>query len=787
MSCTATFKINNIDGTSSTITLEVPNNNVSYSEIVDKLLDDDSKLSELIQAINSSKLPSNEILSDAFIEDIPLGSISIHGLASIADSRYGKTSSFLANRLLSLGESVDTTNILLTSATFRFLYNNKFGYYSKGDKELYITRDSEKNIEPFLKYRVLKAMIEKSPESLSDTFFDEIGNIMDKVDDYKNTKDKKKAARITKLKDQINGTTDFIKIYYTDSLFKNSVDEINPKMESLLNENLFGKIVYNLKENLSAEVKSHKFGRDFINLSKEAGEDSIELSLTDYSKLSYEYPTYNSIEEMLWAINNKIESQRYLELDSTTENSYILKSTELKPRIGTTLVDSEYYGDLVDNISTINGYNIVRHENKYYVTNRIVNTELQLPANSFNSEKEAREFVKKALIRTRLFNEGTIQSIVKRSSKNTFTSKASYNIGDRFSILDIPINSSINIHNNPLLKGGKSLTFTTFFKEYSAKNKELVESLRVMGDILENILDTPEKVEVFLYLETEAREVGTNLKEDVREILHKINSANTIVYEITNYNKVLSDNNYQIAIINKKNDLQEKKEDISSIQGKMNTVSEHLSKNYGIKVNILTEGDIEAQFKTIIPYASRVRAFVYNGDIYINSNRANSADKFHEFAHLAMGYIKKSNPNLYYALVDKTESLNDFGQRVHKYKQIGDTRALPDLKEEIFVTLFGDYAHSKLNEWFIDKREDLNSVSDDFKKGIQKAFQTDSFITSYEVQDLLNMSMSDIFNRFGSMLFTAESLDLVSTIETRQITNVISDLIKNNILTEKCS
>lgn len=41
------------------------------------------------------------------------------------------------------------------------------------------------------------------------------------------------------------------------------------------------------------------------------------------------------------------------------------------------------------------------------------------------------------------------------------------------------------------------------------------------------------------------------------------------------------------------------------------------------------------------------RAFIYNGEIYINSSKANVSDVFHEMAHIFLGVLKAKYPDGY--------------------------------------------------------------------------------------------------------------------------------------------
>jgi|GEM_PF-4428806 len=54
------------------------------------------------------------------------------------------------------------------------------------------------------------------------------------------------------------------------------------------------------------------------------------------------------------------------------------------------------------------------------------------------------------------------------------------------------------------------------------------------------------------------------------------------------------------------------------------------------------------------------RAFIYNGDIYINSSNANVSDVFHEMSHIFLGVLKAKYPDSYQAIIAKYQESPKF-------------------------------------------------------------------------------------------------------------------------------
>ena len=187
------------------------------------------------------------------------------------------------------------------------------------------------------------------------------------------------------------------------------------------------------------------------------------------------------------------------------------------------------------------------------------------------------------------------------------------------------------------------------------------------------------------------------------EALNTIQNATESVYEVTGANG----DKYSFRKLESERSVPVHKKVPRSFKSEMVEIANHLSKNYGINVNVVTAREIASKFRGVIPNAGRTNAFIYNGEVYLNVDRATTADSLHEFAHLIMGSMKRTNPGLYYGLVEQVESLANYDDKLEAFRMIGDTRAVPDLNEEIFVTEFGNYFARIAEPWFEGKELSL--------------------------------------------------------------------------------
>ena len=251
------------------------------------------------------------------------------------------------------------------------------------------------------------------------------------------------------------------------------------------------------------------------------------------------------------------------------------------------------------------------------------------------------------------------------------------------------------------------------------------------------------------------------------EALNTIQNATESVYEVTGANG----DKYSFRKLESERSVPVHKKVPRSFKSEMVEIANHLSKNYGINVNVVTAREIASKFRGVIPNAGRTN------------------DSLHEFAHLIMGSMKRTNPGLYYGLVEQVESLANYDDKLEAFRMIGDTRAVPDLNEEIFVTEFGNYFARIAEPWFEGKEASLEEMGRIFKEKTQKTFQTSDDIKNEKLGRLLNMSIDNIMSEFGSALINndlAAGFDMNLASESRTITNLIQKLIKSGNLKENC-
>lgn len=212
-----------------------------------------------------------------------------------------------------------------------------------------------------------------------------------------------------------------------------------------------------------------------------------------------------------------------------------------------------------------------------------------------------------------------------------------------------------------------------------------------------------------------------------------------------------------------------------------NDTLDRLQTLYGINIIPITSAELNSnQWKNIVGIDG-VKAFIYEGNIYLNTDIATVDSPIHEFLHLLFGSMKYQNRNLYDQLINSSEQFSSYKEISYNYPN----RTKGDINEEVFVTELAKYLtgqNSAINnlpdsakyEIFYNINRTLDSIfmGDVSIKSIENPYQ----FTLKTLANILNSS--SIQSKFkGSM--TDATLN-------RIMSNTKSELIKNGDLREDC-
>lgn len=175
------------------------------------------------------------------------------------------------------------------------------------------------------------------------------------------------------------------------------------------------------------------------------------------------------------------------------------------------------------------------------------------------------------------------------------------------------------------------------------------------------------------------------------------------------------------------------------------------------------------------------KAFIANGQIYINTTLATPNDLMHEYTHLVLGLLK-SNPDLrenYEQLMQLTRqnmSDGDMNSLRERYPNLTEI----DLAEEYFCNMFGGYVLNRLS----GKGEHLFRMADSqLKSFTSKLFNTEETVDIKEFygRNRFQDVMQRVYDEIGYMLAKNKGIDFSGTEVGRRYSNYISE----NLRTEK--
>lgn len=209
-----------------------------------------------------------------------------------------------------------------------------------------------------------------------------------------------------------------------------------------------------------------------------------------------------------------------------------------------------------------------------------------------------------------------------------------------------------------------------------------------------------------------------------------------------------------------------------------------LQQLYGINIINTNIALINEELKDVITDAKTASAFVYNGNIYVNTDVASIDAPIHELLHIFLGGMRFQNYELYSSIVNSIESLPNYKYLSSKFND----RTRMDINEEIFIEQFARYLSDQssfitsLDEKIIDQIfYNMTRIIDSSLMGRYSAQSIDS-------RQLYQSSIEELANLLESSITTPEylgSLDQAGV--NRRLANMKEQMLKNNELIEQCN
>lgn len=208
-----------------------------------------------------------------------------------------------------------------------------------------------------------------------------------------------------------------------------------------------------------------------------------------------------------------------------------------------------------------------------------------------------------------------------------------------------------------------------------------------------------------------------------------------------------------------------------------------LSKLYGINFKTVTDLELASEkWKGLMPETRLVNAFVFNGDIYINTDRANVDAPIHELFHILLGSIRFTDPNTYSELIKLAEQLPNYQDLARQFPD----RSRNDINEEIMIEEVAKYICGLPSALTTIDAKLLHEISYNIHRVLDSALMGDNSSYTVSEQRLFNMSLKNLVRVLNSPIMTNHTIRTADAELHRRINNTKRDLIANGSIKEVC-
>lgn len=216
-----------------------------------------------------------------------------------------------------------------------------------------------------------------------------------------------------------------------------------------------------------------------------------------------------------------------------------------------------------------------------------------------------------------------------------------------------------------------------------------------------------------------------------------------------------------------------------------NTIDK-LSKLYGIHFNEVNDAILaQEEWRDLMPRDKLVKAFVYNGEIYINTDKATEDSRIHEMLHLLIGSLRFNNPNLYQQLIESAQKFKNYFQFLEEFKN----KTRNDANEEIFVQELAKYLAGMNSDISELDSEIVNEITYNVNRVLDTMLMGDHSTKMFSKEILFNSKLKDVVRLTNSSILTNKGNrnPIFENSEThRKLNNLKADLKRTNQLKEIC-
>ena len=215
-----------------------------------------------------------------------------------------------------------------------------------------------------------------------------------------------------------------------------------------------------------------------------------------------------------------------------------------------------------------------------------------------------------------------------------------------------------------------------------------------------------------------------------------------------------------------------------------NEIIDKLQELYGIEIIPITNTELKSdEWKNIVG-TEQAKAFVYNGNIYVNTDIATVDSPVHELLHILFGSMKSSNRRIYEQIISSAENLNSYNEISIKYPN----RTKTDIDEEVFVTELAKYLTGRSNELSNLPDELKHEIFYNINRTLDTMLMGDASVKCIPTDQLYNMSLKTLARLVNASTTQNEFFgSLQQSYLSRIMSNKKSELMNEGLLKEECS
>lgn len=217
----------------------------------------------------------------------------------------------------------------------------------------------------------------------------------------------------------------------------------------------------------------------------------------------------------------------------------------------------------------------------------------------------------------------------------------------------------------------------------------------------------------------------------------------------------------------------------------LDTAFGKLATLYGIHFKQVYLHDLhnDPMFKDVIAVDPNPKAFILNGQIYINMNNYSVDSPIHELSHMLIGQLRFAKPDLYMQLISLSEQLPNYEKMARTYPN----RSRNDINEEIFVTEYSKFITGQKSVFDSIDSDIAYQVQFQVNRMIDTMLEGSLGIRDLKLQDIGKYSLKQIADLVNSSKMTSmNSFPLEDSSIHRKLNNMKSAMLKSGQLKEVC-